>query len=161
MAAKYSLQEQKRLLLGAYTTGQNAKLIPREKHGRERVAYFEFLTGAADANTTTAAVGPINIADTLNLCTVPPGARILGLSLIVEALGTSATASIGIAGSASKYLSAADVSAIANIPGANTVALNYGDVPAEQAETPIVLTCAGANYANGKNIKGFVRYVVD
>lgn len=162
MAIKSSLQEQKRLALGAYLPGADNKLAPREKHGRLRLAYFEFLTAAADANSKTVASGPLNIGDTLNLCSIPPGARIIGGVLAVDALGTGATAEVGIAGTLAQLLPAAtSVASAGAVPLAATIAENYGIVENELKETQIVLTVAGANYANGANIKGHVLYVVD
>lgn len=70
--------------------------IRSDEHGRVRRAYFAW----EDATLTPAA------ADTINLCKLPPGARVLGGQMFWEANTATATLAVGIAGSTSKYVSA-------------------------------------------------------
>lgn len=116
-------------------------------HGKVLRSYFSL-------NTTT---HPINSGDVVELCRVPAGARIVGGYLIYGAMGTSATAIIGITGSTSKYLASTDVSALGGGAFAHTAALNFGSEPT--AEETLLLTAGGANYAAAKDIKGYIEYI--
>lgn len=116
-------------------------------HGKVLRSYFSL-------NTTD---HPINNGDVVELCRVPAGARIQEGYIIYGAMGASATAIIGIAGSTSKYLTSTDVSALGGGGFAHTAALNYG--VETTAEETIILTAGGADYASGKDIKGYVQYI--
>ncbi len=89
--------------MASFNSTQMAKLaatpvqhIRSDEHGRVRRAFFAW----EDATATPAA------NDTINLCKLPPGARVLGGMLFWEANTATATLSIGVAGNASKYNSA-------------------------------------------------------
>lgn len=118
------------------------------KAGRVLRKYFS----VASTTTTT-----ITTADTLELCKLPVGARIVGGLVLYGAMGGTATALIGVAGTTNKYLTSTSVVSAGAASFANTNALNFGDVLA--AETTIILTPGGSNYASGQYIKGYVEYI--
>lgn len=135
----------------------NTKLKPNEEGGRERILRFTY---------TVSASSPLNIADTITTQVLPKGARIFGGNVTFGAAGASATLSVGkgasLNGNAAvpaAYLNAADVHAAGSSLLANTQALNYGDELTD--DTPLLLTAAGANFANGTVIAGHVSYVID
>lgn len=142
----------------AYQSDQATKraagqfLKTNESTGTRRVAFFSFTVPDA-----TAAVD-----DTIELVTLPKGARILGGSYAAEAMSSgagTATLSIGDGTTANKYLDAASVDAAASGSFANTVALGFG---AELTiDTTLVATVGGEAWAAGKALKGAVEYVVD
>lgn len=66
-----------------------------DEHGRVRRAFFAFEPSDATGFTST---------DTVRLCVLPPGARVLGGKLFWEANTATAQFAVGIAGSTSKYL---------------------------------------------------------
>ncbi len=115
--------------------------------GRVRVKYFSWTTSS-----------PTN-GDTVNLCTIPAGAIVLGGRAIWEAMGGSCTLSIGITGTAAKYANAIDVSSAGQSDFANTAALNLYAVPT--SEENIFATMGGANWANAKYVKGHILYAKD
>lgn len=125
-------------------------LKPNEAGGRVRQRIFTFTT----ANPTN-----VNIADVVELVTLPAGARITGGNIAFEAMGASATAQVGVSGTASKYSATIDVSAAGNAALANTIATNTLDELT--ASTVIQLTAAGANYAVTKKIYGHISYMLD
>lgn len=128
--------------------------------GKERVAYFSKLSTGAAQN------------DTLELVTLPKGARILGGVLLNEALGASCTIALGtdlalaegtstgtaISAAVNNLLAATDVSAAAATPFAATFALGAGAVCAN-GNTKIIATIAGAAPTTARDIAGWVRYL--
>jgi hypothetical protein len=89
--------------MAVFNSTQMAKLnatpvqhVRSDEHGRVRRAFFAW----EDASATPAA------ADTINLCKLPPGARVMGGKLFWEANTATATFAVGISGSTSKYVSA-------------------------------------------------------
>ena len=68
------------------------KLSVQEAGGRLRAIPFSFV-----------AAGVVAIADTIELCEVPAGARIIGGSLIFSAAGASRTVTLGDGTDADKY----------------------------------------------------------
>lgn len=131
----------------AQVAGTPNGIEPQALNGRVRIAY-------ATHNTTTTA---ISNGDTLNLFTLPKGARILALRFDFGAMGASATATIGDSGSATRYLGSTDVSAA----GTTDVLATGGFGYQLTANTTFVLTAGGANYASAKDIKVAVQYVMD
>ena len=105
--------------------------------------------------TTSASLGLIG--DVIELCKIPANVRIVGGRMDFEAMGASATLSLGVSGSAAKYLAATSVAAIGQALFAATIALNFGEVLA--AETTLIGTCAGANFTAAKKIYGYVEYI--
>lgn len=128
-------------------------LKPNELGGRIRIAFWTFTTGSVTAP---------DVNDTIDLVTLPKGARILGGQTVNEAMssaGGTAGVSIGIAGAAAKYASALDLDAAGSDLFANTIALNYGEVLA--AETKIIATVTGEAWATSKKFYGHILYAVD
>lgn len=85
--------------MASFDSVQMAKLnatpvqhVRSDEHGRVRRATF-----AWESTATPAA------ADTLNLCKLPPGARVMGGWMFWEANTATATLDVGIAGTAAKY----------------------------------------------------------
>ncbi len=118
------------------------------KAGRVLRKYFSV------ASTTAT---PITTADTVELCKLPVNARVVGGRIVFGAMGGTATAALGVAGATGKYLAATSVVGAGQSSFADTNALNFGDVLA--AETAIILTPAGSNYASGQYVKGYVEYI--
>ena len=120
-------------------------LVPGREWGVKPLRYwFDFLSAAT-----------VNIADTINLVVVPAGSRVVSGTIAQDVATASVTVSIGITGSTARYLSASSWAAAGAVAIANTIALNIGDVLA--ADTPIFLTTAGASFASGKNVKGYIE----
>lgn len=127
-------------------------LKTNEFSGTRRVAFFKFTVPAGNAAAT----------DTVELVTLPKGARILGGSYATEAMSTgagTATLSIGDGTTANKYLDAANVDAAGNGAFAHTVALGFGSELA--ADTTFVATVGGEAWAAGKVLTGALEFVVD
>jgi hypothetical protein len=146
MTAHKSVQQTK-------MTGVPQKALnTNELAGRVRVAYFSFTVP-----TATAAVN-----DTIDLTTLPKGARILRGHAAWEAMssaGGTAQVQIGVSGTANKYLDTTSVDAAGSSAFADTVALNYGEELA--AETTLVAKVLGEAWAADKKFVGHVLYVVD
>jgi hypothetical protein len=127
-------------------------LRPNEMGGRVRVAFWEFTVPAAT----------LVINDTVDLVTLPKGARILGGKIVCEAMSTAggtASADIGIIGTAAKYGDNIDVDAAGADDFAHTIALYFGELLT--VETKIVLTAVAEAWAAAAKCYGFVLYAVD
>lgn len=128
--------------------------------GKERIAFFSILSTGVAQN------------DTIQLAKLPKGARILGGSLIAEALGASTTIALGtdvalsdasssataIAAGVANLLAATDVSAASNTAFAATFALGAGSL-CTAGETTVIATVAGAAPTTARKIVGWVRYL--
>ena len=125
-------------------------LKPNELGGRKRIAFWEF---------TTDAVVAVEVDQTIDLVTLPKGARILGGFAVSEAMGGASTVDIGVSGTPAKYASVLDIAAAGADPFANTIALNYGSVLT--AETVVFATIKGAVWAANKKFNGHINYAVD
>src|SRR5581483_3171966 len=86
--------------MATFNSTQMAKLnavpvqhVRSDEHGRVRRVFFAW----EDATATPAA------ADVINLCKLPPGARVMGGKMFWEANTATATFDIGIAGTTTKY----------------------------------------------------------
>lgn len=124
-------------------TGANI-LAPGLKGGRVR-AMIDTYEASTLAENSTIAVGKL-----------PPGAKVVGVILSTDALGTSTTISIGDAGSATRLLGA--TSTASAVSGA--VAIPVGGLGYEYtAETEIILTLGGA--AGTGTINVIILYVTD
>lgn len=124
--------------------GQVAQALKdNEWGGRTRAFYFSRATSAAK---------PIANGDIVMACRIPKNARILGGNITFGAMGASTTIKVGTAADAIKYLGSTSVAAAGSAVLANTQALNYGEELS--ADTDIILTCEGANYAADKEIRG-------
>jgi hypothetical protein len=146
MAAYKSTQETKR------TASPPKMLAAHELKGRVRVAWFDY----------TVPTGGVAVDDTVDLTTLPIGARILGGEMAFEAMSSAAgTAQIqvGDGTTADKYLGTTSVDAAGTSPFANTIALNFGEVL--EAETTLKATAKGEAWAAAKKLAGWVKYALD
>ncbi len=155
--------------MASFDSTQIAKLnavpvqhIRSDEHGRVRRAYFAW----ENATATPAA------ADTINLCKLPPGARVMGGEMYWEANTAAATFNVGIAGSASKYtptnaplLTAATVGAAAGGGGpymfGGSGGTNAAPLVGEVQASPITLigTVGVATLTANKRIVGYIDYL--
>lgn len=132
-----------------YSATPASLVKPNELGGRKRLAYFSVTTSAYASS-----------GDTINLTTLPKGARVVGGRLAWAANAASTTISVGYSGAATRYLGSTAVGASAGAADlANTVALNLGDELS--AATVIVATPGGASWTAGTSILGYVEYVID
>ena len=133
--------------IAALATVPVTHLKPNEWGGRVRRAYF-------DVTVPTTGIG-----DTMTLCRVPKGARVLGGSFAFSAAqGATATTAIGISGTTGKYRAAAVTNATTAFPIASTTAENLGTETT--VEETIIATNAAATWTAG-SFKGYMDYVVD
>jgi len=132
-----------------YTATPATLVKPNELGGRGRIAYFAVTTSAFASS-----------GDTINLTTLPKGARVIAGRIAWAANAASTTISVGYTGAATRYLGATAVGASAGAADfANTVALNFGDELT--AITVLVATPGGATWTAGTSILGYVEYVID
>lgn len=128
----------------------SSKISSNESHGRIRAAFFD-----------VPAVPTVGIADTMTLCKLPKGARILrGQFVFSVAQGGTATTSIGIAGNAVKYMGGSLTNATTPFTFADRINLtnNHG-VELTTEETIIATNAAAAWTASA--FRGYIEYVVD
>lgn len=136
MAARQSVQEVNR-------TSTPIIYNPPSDIGKEWTFYFNYVCASFAS------------ADTLDLVTLPKGARILAGVLVQDGLGSSTTLVIGITGTTNKYLTSTSTASAAKTTFADTIAQNIGDVLT--ADTTIFATLGGANATDGKLIKGYMK----
>lgn len=146
MTTYYSTQMTKK------TASPPQKVEANEERGRVRMSFFDYTVPAGTVLTT----------DTIQLCEVPAGARLLGGWLATDALssaGGTAGVSLGDGTTAAKYLSAADCDAAAQHDFAHTLALGFGDVLTEK----LILTATptGEAWAAAADLKGAIYWVMD
>jgi len=116
-----------------------------EGGGRVRAFGFKF----------TVPVGGVAIADTVQLCKIPAGARILGGVEIHDALAAAGgTIALGDGTTAAKYMAATVVAAAGRTDFANTRALNCREKLA--AELTLTATVAVAALLAGAVLEGHV-----
>ncbi len=120
------------------------KLTVQEVGGRMRAIPFDF----------TAPVGDLAVADTIELCKVPAGARILGGKFVHSAFGAARTITLGDGTTADKYATAIDVSAAGESDFAHTIAFNQNEVLA--AELTLIATLGGDTMPEDDIMQGFV-----
>jgi hypothetical protein len=130
-------------------------VVPKanERHGRLRLHYWSF---------TTAAGGGPAVNDTVVVARLPRGARILGGRAAAEAMSSgagTAQVSIGLAGDAARYLETSSVDTAGGLSFADTVARNFGDELAADAD--VVATVSGEAWAASKKFDGYIVYAVD
>lgn len=118
---------------------------PTDYYGRVREIHWVYKTNGTE---TTGSI--------LTLAPLPPGAKVIGGSLVTGALGTSATASVGLvnglgwvedgnvpsqtlaaAGSGTEFLSAGAVATAGAVAIAQTLAQNWGYLIAEPAAAAV------------------------
>ena len=128
------------------------RLETHELGGRVRPAYFEF----------TVPVGNAAIADTVELCELPAGARILGGHFAAEAMssgGAAASMQLGDGSDPDRFLGTTSIDAAAEGAFAHTIALGYGQRLA--AKTRLVATVLTEAWAAGQKLSGHLLYVAD
>ena len=114
-----------------------------EVSGTVMVAYDEITLAAELAN-----------ADTISLCRIPKGARIIRVDVVCPSLGNTGAVNIGTASSATAFASAVALSG---------AAINYSKVllAATVQDEILTLTATAATDAGtGKKIKVAVEYVL-
>ena len=137
--------------------------IRSDEHGRVRRAWFEYPNDSAEALAS---------GSTINLCRLPPGARVLTGKLYYEANAGSSTLAVGIAGATTKYITAIAISAasqvasitvasgveLAGAAGGGTLAAPIvGEVQA--SAVTIIGTTGGATLTAAKRICGWMDYL--
>lgn len=145
----------------------HAPLQPNELHGRVRIAYFQF---QADRDIAAAAIAQ---NDSVRLCQLPAGARLIDGWYKFGAFGGSVTLDLGLfAADGSGYLDVAgtvadDPDAIAtnvSIATAGAAALfeelAYRGYETEK-EVELRGLFEGANPADNVELSGYILYVVD
>lgn len=158
MATLYSEQITKARALAA-GTGYSLSNGITDFGGKERIAFFSFLTTGVAQN------------DVVQLVKLPKGTRIMGGNIISEALGASVTLAIGtdvaltqgsgdtaIAAGAANLLAATSHASAANTAFAATYALGAG-ARCEAGETTLSVTVAGATPTTALQVQGWVRYL--
>jgi hypothetical protein len=101
----------------------------------------------------TLAASGLAIGDTIELCKIPAGVRVVGLVFSWDtAQGGTATMAIGISGTTGKYFTAALTNALTQFSGANTIVQNYGSVTT--AEETILATNAAAAWTVSTTLRG-------
>jgi hypothetical protein len=124
--------------------GGTGLIQANEQGGKVRSAFFS-------VNTTTQAISQ---NDTVNLAVLPKGARVIGVYVSFGAMGASATLTIGDSGAAARFLASTDVSSAGVTNAIATAGLGYETT----AETIVIATAGGANYASAKDLKGIILY---
>jgi hypothetical protein len=120
---------------------------PNEWGGRLRVAYF-----------SVPAV-PTGLGDTMTLCKLPKGARVLGGKFAFSvAQGTTATTAIGTASNSGKYRAAAVTNSTSEFPIASTISENYG---VELSNDETIIATNGAAAWSAASFAGHILYSVD
>ena len=135
------------------------KLPAKEGYGRLRHIYFSYKTPAASMPT---------VADVVQLCRIPIGARLAGLFVANEALSTGAGAAgadFGDSGDADRIVAALSLDAAGGayvIPRIDTNLVPVLGVGYEYtAETVLTATVTGEQWAASKYVRGFVVVSVD
>lgn len=183
MANQYSLQASRALIQPPYTSRHEN--LASDYYGRIRLTAFSFVTesaapvaGGTNSDSThlplgatayDGGYGPVNSGDTILLCKIPKGARILAGFVAFGAFGTSATAQFGTATvdgqgnitvvDAAHYSGAIAVATAGTSVFASTLALNYGEKTT--VDQWLLLTAGGANYTNQISMAGHVLWSLD
>lgn len=126
-----------------YTAAAGQKLNPNEAGSDLSPIFF----------SKTLPSSGLAIGDTIELCRIPPGVRVLGLVFSWDtAQGATATMAVGISGTTGKYFTAALTNALTQFAGANTIVQNYGAVTT--AEETILATNAAAAWTASSTLRG-------
>lgn len=103
-------------------------------------------------------VSDIEATSTIHIAKLPKGSTLLWGKIFTEALGTNVTLAVGDGTTADEYLAAT----AANAAGLLSFPLVFGKANLRvTAETPIVITTAGATIASTKSIKTQVAYLLE
>lgn len=141
-----------------FNSDQMTKLlgVPRqfvksnEFGGRVRRAFFSCTLPGSGLAT----------GDSITLCTLPSGARLLGGQFMWSATqGATATTAIGVAGTTGAYFAAAVTASTAIFPIINTQALLFGSETT--AVTTVLATNAAAAWTASSVLSGYIEYMVD
>jgi len=111
----------------------------KDKDARKRVMVY-----------TSPDITGLVATDTIRLGTLKKGSRLLGMQIKIIAnwLAATSTISIGVSGTAAKYLSAGVVGAAAvSLTANDTIALFFGEVLAADTEIVVTINTAGAGTA--------------
>lgn len=126
------------------------KLKSNVSYGRARRIYF----------TKTLPGSGLATGDSIALCTLPKGARVLGGKFNWSATqGATATSAVGYAGATGRYFAAAVTASAATFALADTQAQNYGDELA--ADQIILITNAAAAWTVSTVLMGHIEFLVD
>lgn len=128
----------------------NTKISSNELGGRIRVAFFD-----------VPAVPTANIGDTMTLCKIPKGARILrGQFVFSVAQGATATSIVGIASNTNKYKGAILTNSTSAFTFADQINLTNNHGVELTAEETIIVTNGAAAWT-ASAFRGYIEYVVD
>lgn len=133
---------------------EDNKLPAKSRHGRVRMAYFSYTTP-----TATVAVN-----DTIDLCQIPAGARILGGRIDFEAMssgGGTAKLQIGTAADPDKFLGSTSVDSAGQTDFANTFALGMGSLHDGSVIQAVNPDDTSEAWAADKDLYGYIEYVLD
>lgn len=109
--------------------------------------------------THTLASSGLATGDTIDLCDLPVGARVLYGEFCWSATqGATATTAIGISGTAGKYFAAAVTASAAKFEFVATQALGY-NTPLTAAEQ-IIATNAAAAWTASSVLRGYILYTL-
>jgi hypothetical protein len=142
-------------LASSNTAGYSPNPV-NEQSGAIRAAYFSYYSGSN-----------MSIGDIIELCQVPAGARIIGVTVGTNGLGGSCAGSIGDAGDDDRLVTSVTLSASAqadaamrNDTGVTTEnpALGYGYEYTADTVICIKLTAASANTGV---IRGHIEYILN
>ena len=128
------------------------KLSTKDAYGRVRRAVFTFAVPT----------GGIAVDDTVELCRVPSGARVLGGRYAAEAMstgGAAASMQIGDGTTATRFLGTTSVDAITAGSFADTIATGFLDTLS--GELTLTATVVTEGWAAAKKLHGYLEYVVD
>lgn len=134
-----------------------------EQSGKLRVAYFSY------AVPNIAGTPGLGATDVLELCLVPAGARILGITVTNSALGGSAAGSIGDAADNDRLVTSVSIASAAQADVAMRVdstdtdenpALGYGYEYTADTVISLYMTAATANATAGV-IRGHIEYTIE
>lgn len=114
-----------------------------ETSGTVLVAYDEITLAAELAN-----------ADTISLCRIPKGARVLRVSIVSPTLGSTGVVNIGTAGNATAFATAVAVNG-------GAVNKSYNSLAVMSQDEVLTLTATAATTAGtGKKVQVAVEYVL-
>jgi len=125
-------------------------LKPNEKQGRKRIAFAEYTipaTGFADG-------------DSIDLFTIPAGARYCRGQMVFDDMGVLVVASVGDSVVNNRFATAVDVATAAGSVeiGSRTAALSFNETTKEEL---ISVTLSGGTPLAGAVIKVELEYTVD
>lgn len=127
-------------------------------NGKKRIMYFD-ITLAQDI---------LAISDTISLCKLPKGAKVVDWALSVPSLGTTGIASLGHSASADAVESLDEDAFGSGIDAGGQAALgvpaagNAGLLKEFAAEVDVIATMTEASdAADGVVVKGYIGYVID